>query len=91
MGKPLILVDKGPWCPEALTLLGPSRRHAASGLRNGVERLFRAKPSRGRTKRFSHNIDARRQGTLYAALLKPLHPTVQPRENPPNPERPPAG
>ncbi|MEM2961080.1 MAG: hypothetical protein QXU67_05685, partial [Candidatus Bathyarchaeia archaeon] len=38
--KPLILVDRGPWYPEALRSLGLKWRHMTFGMRNRVERWF---------------------------------------------------
>ena len=56
--KPLILVDKGPWYPNALRRLRLRWRHEAFGLRNRVERWFRT--LKARTRRFSNNFPVRR-------------------------------
>jgi len=48
--KPLILVDKGSWCPETLISLGPKWRHVNFGMRNRIERWFGI--LKARTKRF---------------------------------------
>jgi transposase-like protein len=52
--KPLILVDGGPWYPEALTGLGLKWRHVTFGLRNRIERWFGT--LKARTKRFYNNF-----------------------------------
>jgi len=52
--KPLILVDKGPWYPEALISLGLKWRHVTFGMRNRMERWFGI--LKARTKRFSNNF-----------------------------------
>ncbi|MEM2926589.1 MAG: hypothetical protein QXO94_03905 [Candidatus Bathyarchaeia archaeon] len=41
VNKPLILVDRGPWYPQALKDHGLRWRHTTFGLRNAVERWFR--------------------------------------------------
>jgi len=52
--KPLILVDKGPWYPEALRTLGLKWRHVTFGMRNRIERWFGT--LKARTKRFHNNF-----------------------------------
>ena len=52
--KPLILVDKGPWYPEALRSLGLRWRHVTFGMRNRIERWFGV--LKARTKRFYSNF-----------------------------------
>ena len=52
--KPLILVDKGPWYPEALRSLGLKWKHMTFGMRNRIERWFGI--LKARTKRFSNNF-----------------------------------
>ena len=52
-GKPLIVVDKGPWYPWALRRPGISY----FGERNRIERRFRK--LKERTRRFNNNINAR--------------------------------
>ncbi|MBS7656769.1 IS6 family transposase [Candidatus Bathyarchaeota archaeon] len=52
--KPLILVDKEPWYPEALTSLGLRWKHVTFGMRNRIERWFGT--LKARTKRFSNNF-----------------------------------
>jgi len=52
--KPLILVDKGPWYPEALITLGLKWRHVTFSLRNRIERWFGI--LKARTKHFYNNF-----------------------------------
>lgn len=52
--KPLILVDKGPWYPEALRSLDLKWKHVTFGMRNRIERWFST--LKARTKRFSNNF-----------------------------------
>jgi len=52
--RPLILVDRGPWYPEALRSLGLRWRHQTFGLRNRIERWFGN--LKARTKRFYNNF-----------------------------------
>ena len=54
VNKPLILVDKGPWYPEALRSLGLKWRHVTFGMRNRIERWFGV--LKARTKRFYNNF-----------------------------------
>ncbi|MEM2896049.1 MAG: DDE-type integrase/transposase/recombinase [Candidatus Bathyarchaeia archaeon] len=39
--KPLFLVDKGPWYPDAFRSLGLAYKHERFGMRNRIERWFR--------------------------------------------------
>ena len=57
MGKPIILVDGGPWYPWALERYGLEWRHVTFGERNPIERFFRT--FKERTGRFYNNINAR--------------------------------
>jgi transposase-like protein len=52
--KPLILVDKGPWYPEALRSLSIKWRHETFRMRNRIERWFGI--LKARTKRFYNNF-----------------------------------
>jgi len=54
VNNPLILVDKGPWYPEALYNLGLKWRHVTFGMRNRIERWFGI--LKARTKRFYNNF-----------------------------------
>ncbi|MEM2913674.1 MAG: DDE-type integrase/transposase/recombinase [Candidatus Bathyarchaeia archaeon] len=52
--KPLILIDKGPWYPDALRSLGLKWKHVTFGMCNRIERWFGI--LKARTKRFSNNF-----------------------------------
>ena len=60
--KPIFLVDKGPWYPEAFRTLGLKWEHRAFGERNCIERWFRT--MKARTKRSFNNLPARRKPIL---------------------------
>jgi transposase-like protein len=65
--KPLIIVDKGPWYPEALKALGLEWVHRTFGERNRIERWFRTmKPG---TRRFSNNLPVRKRPTPKIKLF----------------------
>lgn len=52
--KPLILVDRGPWYPEALVNLGLRWKHVTFGMRNRIEHWFGI--LKARTKRFYNDF-----------------------------------
>jgi transposase-like protein len=56
-GKPVIVVDRGPWYRWALERLGITYFHETFGNRNRIERWFRE--VKDRTKRFYNNINAK--------------------------------
>jgi transposase-like protein len=56
-GKPVIVVDRGPWYRWALDRLGITYLHETFGERNRIERWFRE--MKDRTKRFYNNINAK--------------------------------
>jgi putative transposase len=56
-GKPVIVVDRGPWYRWALDRLGITCFHETLGKRNRIERWFRE--MKNRTKRFYNNINAK--------------------------------
>jgi putative transposase len=56
-GKPVIVVDRGPWYRWALERLGITHFHETFGNRNRIERWFRE--VKDRTKRFYNNINAK--------------------------------
>jgi transposase-like protein len=56
-GKPVIIVDRGPWYRWALERLGITYFHETFGNRNRIERWFRE--VKDRTKRFYNNINAK--------------------------------
>ncbi|MBS7634267.1 IS6 family transposase [Candidatus Bathyarchaeota archaeon] len=65
--KPVILVDKGPWYPEALKALGLEWKHKTLGERNRIERWFRT--MKARTRRFSNNFPVRKKPILKIKLF----------------------
>jgi transposase-like protein len=56
-GKPIIVVDRGPWYRWALERLGITYFHETFGNRNKVERWFRE--LKNRTKRFHNNVNSK--------------------------------
>jgi len=65
--KPLILVDKGPWYPEALQALGLEWMHRTFGERNRIERWFRT--MKARTRRFFNNFPVRKKPIFKIKLF----------------------
>jgi len=55
LNKPLIIVDRGPWCRWALDRIGLEYRYERFSLRNTIERSFRY--LKERTERFYNNIN----------------------------------
>jgi len=74
-GKPIIVVDRGPWIPWALKRLGIRYFHETYGERNRMERWFRT--LKERTKRFYNNVNSRRveaiEGIAKAITLTHNH------------------
>jgi transposase-like protein len=56
-GKPVIVVDRGPWYRWALDRLGITYIHETLGKRNRIERWFRE--MKNRTKRFYNNVNTK--------------------------------
>jgi transposase-like protein len=56
-GKPVIVVDRGPWYRWALERLGITYFHETFGKRNRIERWFRE--MKESTKRFYNNVNAK--------------------------------
>jgi transposase-like protein len=56
-GKPIVVVDRGPWYRWALDRLGMTYFHETFGNRNKIERWFRE--LKERTKRFYNNVNAK--------------------------------
>jgi transposase-like protein len=56
-GKPIVVVDRGPWYRWALERLGITYFHETFGNRNKIERWFRE--LKNRTKRFHNNINTK--------------------------------
>ena len=58
VGKPVIVVDRGPWYRWALDRLEITYFHEAFGKRNRIERWFRE--MKERTKRFYNNVNSKK-------------------------------
>jgi len=56
-GKPIVVVDRGPWYRWALERLGMTYFHETFGNRNKIERWFRE--LKDRTKRFYNNVNSK--------------------------------
>jgi transposase-like protein len=56
-GKPIVVVDRGPWYRWALERLGITYFHETFGNRNKIERWFRE--LKNRTKRFYNNANSK--------------------------------
>jgi transposase-like protein len=56
-GKPIVVVDRGPWYRWALDRLGIIYFHETFGNRNKIERWFRE--LKERTKRFHNNVNSK--------------------------------
>ncbi|MEM3031731.1 MAG: hypothetical protein QW756_06795 [Nitrososphaerota archaeon] len=72
-GKPVIVVDRGPWYPWALERLGIEYLHETFGGRNRIERWFRK--LKDRTRRFHNNINSKTVKSIeeIAAGIAPIH------------------
>ncbi|MEM2216338.1 MAG: DDE-type integrase/transposase/recombinase, partial [Nitrososphaerota archaeon] len=72
-GKPVIVVDRGPWYQWALKRLGIEYIHETFGERNRIERWFRE--LKDRTKRFYNNINSKTIKRLeeIAAAIALIH------------------
>jgi transposase-like protein len=57
-GKPIVVVDRGPWYRWALERLGITYFHETFGERNKIERWFRE--LKIRTKRFYNNVNSKK-------------------------------
>jgi transposase-like protein len=56
-GKPVIVVDRGPWYRRESDRLGITYFHETFGNRNRIERWFRE--MKDRTKRFYNNVNSK--------------------------------
>jgi transposase-like protein len=56
-GKPIVVIDRGPWYRWALERLGITYFHETFGNRNKIERWFRE--LKNRTKRFHNNVNSK--------------------------------
>ncbi|MEM2613026.1 MAG: DDE-type integrase/transposase/recombinase [Nitrososphaerota archaeon] len=72
-GRPVVVVDRGPWYPWALKRLGIEYFHEIFGERNRIERWFRE--LKDRTKRFYNNINSKTVKRLeeIAAAIALIH------------------
>jgi transposase-like protein len=61
-GKPVIIVDRGPWYRWALERLGITYFHETFGYRNRIERWFRE--MKNRTKKFYNNVNSKKLKSL---------------------------
>jgi transposase-like protein len=77
-GKPLIVVDRGPWYRWALERLGMTYFHETFGNRNRIERWFRE--LKNRTKRFHNNINAKTLKCLEGLVtaIAAMHNIIRP-------------
>ncbi|MEM2800843.1 MAG: DDE-type integrase/transposase/recombinase, partial [Candidatus Caldarchaeum sp.] len=72
-GKPVVVVDRGPWYPWVLKGLGIEYFHETFGNRNRIERWFRE--LKDRTRRFYNNINSKTVKSIeeIAAGIAPIH------------------
>jgi putative transposase len=76
-GKPVIVVDRGPWYRWALERLGITYIQETFGKRNRIERWF--KEMKERTKRFYNNINAKTLKSLeeLATAIAAMHNIIR--------------
>ena len=79
-GKPVIVVDRGPWYRWALDRLGITYIHETFGKRNRIERWFRE--MKNRTKRFHNNINAKTLKSIEELItaIAAMHNVIRARE-----------
>jgi len=65
--KPVILVDKGAWYPNAIQALGLQWEHRTFGMRNRIERWFRT--MKARTRRFFSTFPVRKKPIFKIKLF----------------------
>jgi transposase-like protein len=77
-GKPVIVVDRGPWYRWALDRLGITYIHETLGKRNRIERWFRE--MKNRTKRFYNNVNSKKLKSLeeLATTIAAMHNIIRP-------------
>jgi putative transposase len=80
VGKPVIVVDRGPWYRWALERLGMTYFHETFGNRNRIERWFRE--MKNRTKRFYNNVKAKTLKCLeeLATAIAAMHNIIRTEE-----------
>jgi transposase-like protein len=76
-GKPVIVVDRGPWYRWALERLEMTYFHETFGKRNRIERWFRE--MKERTKMFYNNINAKTLKSLegLATAIAAMHNIIK--------------
>jgi putative transposase len=76
-GKPVIVVDRGPWYRWALERLGMTYFHETFGNRNRIERWFRE--MKERTKRFYNNVNSKKLKSLeeLATAIAIMHNIIR--------------
>jgi transposase-like protein len=77
-GKPVIVVDRGPWYRWALERLGMTYFQETFGKRNRIERWFRE--MKNRTKRFYNNVNSKTLKSLeeLATAIAAMHNIIRP-------------
>ncbi|MEM3125412.1 MAG: DDE-type integrase/transposase/recombinase [Candidatus Caldarchaeum sp.] len=75
-GKPVVVVDRGPWYPWALKRLGIEYFHETFGERGRIERWFRE--LKERTRRFYNNINSKKVKSIeeIASAIALIHNTL---------------
>ena len=66
VGRPVVLVDGGPWYPWPLDGMGIRWLHITFGYRNVIERFFRT--MKERTRRFYNNLPSDRLDNLQSFI-----------------------
>jgi transposase-like protein len=79
-GKPVIVVDRGPWYRWALERLGITYFHETFGNRNRIERWFRE--VKNRTKRFYDNVNSKNLKSLeeLVTAIAAMHNVIRAEE-----------
>ncbi|MEM2582454.1 MAG: DDE-type integrase/transposase/recombinase [Candidatus Caldarchaeum sp.] len=75
-GKPVVVVDRGPWYPWALKRLGIEYFHETFGERSRIERWFRE--LKERTRRFYNNINSKKVKSIeeITSAIALIHNTL---------------
>jgi Transposase and inactivated derivatives len=78
-GKPIVVVDRGPWYRWALDRWGMNYFHETFGNRNRIERRFRE--LKERTKRFYNNVNAKTLKCLeeLVTVIATMHNIIRAR------------
>jgi transposase-like protein len=75
VGKPVIVVDRGPWYRWALDRPGITYFHETFGKMNRIERWFRE--MRGRTKRFYNNVNSKKCLEELVTAIAAMHNIIR--------------